>query len=122
MRFEELRVSTKVVKANRLLESVSNNVIRTYHRLLDGIGLEGRKANYDDINYEFIGGAQDVIRKRHYDKSLRLLWKAESTMPFLDFDDCTAQERLLQTHAMSSMSEAEKKHVERLSLDEYRKF
>ena len=122
MGFEKRKVSVKAARANRLVEGVSNSVVRTYHGLVECIGLEGRKAKYDDINYEFIGGAQDRMRKRHYDKSLRLLWKAENTTPFLDFKDCTADERLLRKHAMSSMDAAEKKQVECLSLDEYKKF
>jgi hypothetical protein len=47
--------------------------------------LGGRKGDYDDIHYEFNGGAKDQIRKKHYDKSLRLLWKAEENAPWLDF-------------------------------------
>ncbi|MBT6434289.1 MAG: hypothetical protein HOK97_19025 [Deltaproteobacteria bacterium] len=122
MGFDKRKVNARAAKANRVIEEASNRFVRSYHNAIENIGLEGRKAKYDDINYEFIGGAQDRMRKRHYDKSLRLLWKAENITPFLDFKDCTPQERLLQQHAVSAMNDSEKTQIERISLTEYKKF
>jgi hypothetical protein len=84
------------------------------------LGLGGRKAQYDDERYEFIGGAQDGLRAKHYDKSMRLMWKAERELPWSTFHDCSEQERALFKMAEQSMNKAEKKAHAQITSQEFR--
>src|SRR5690606_15778593 len=61
-----------------------------------------------------------TLRKKHYDKSLRLLWKAEDHAPFLGFRDCTAVEKQLHDMALRAMNDEERAQVSRLSTAEYK--
>ncbi|MBW1763066.1 MAG: hypothetical protein JRJ64_16585, partial [Deltaproteobacteria bacterium] len=82
--------------------------------------LGGRKGDYDDIHYEFNGGAKDQLRKKHYDKSMRLLWKAEDQAPWLGFRDCTAEELTLLSMAEKSMNREELRELKRVRSEEFR--
>ena len=89
MQFEKRQVNPRAVAINREVERVANRAIRAYDRLKTRVGLRGRAAAYDDVAYEFVGGARDALRMKHYDKSLRLLWKAEQAAPWSSFRDAT---------------------------------
>jgi hypothetical protein len=82
--------------------------------------LGGRKAKYDDEQYEFMGGPSDVMRKKHYDKSLRLLWKAEQHASWSSFKDLTKAESTLLEMAEQSLNDAERAEREKLSLQSFR--
>ena len=75
--FEPLETSKMAALFNRQLERVVNQVVRRRDAILARARLGGRKAAYDDHAFEFEGGPGDPLRHKHYDKSLRLLWKAE---------------------------------------------
>lgn len=120
MRFEKLPVNKKAVAVNREIERVANGAIRAYDALKSKVGLRGRAAAYDDHAYEFVGGPNEVMRKKHYDKSLRLLWKAEQAAPWSSFKDATEGERELMGMAERGMSAAEKAARERISSAEFR--
>ncbi len=120
MQFDKIRVSETTAHNVRRVEASANWVLRSVDRALDRVGLGGRKAPYDDLSYEFLGGPADTMRKKHYDKSLRLLWKAEDHAPFLGFKDCTAVEKQLHEMAFRGMSDEERAHVARLSTHEFK--
>ncbi len=120
MEIQEIEVKPHVIRGVRLAERAANRVIRARDRVRKSTGLGGRKANYDDGRYEFVGGPAETIRKRHYDKSLRLLWKAEEHASFLDFRDCTAAERSLLSQALESMSDEEKEELGKLAMPEFK--
>jgi hypothetical protein len=120
MLFQKRRVNERAAALNKRVERVANTAVRAYDRLKSTIGLEGRKADYDDTAYEFVGGAQDTLRKKHYDKSLRLLWKAEQALPWSSFRDATAAERAMLGAAEHAMSDAEKAARTRISSKEFR--
>lgn len=120
MRFAKIEISPRTTENVRAAERVLNNIVRGRDALLAKLHAGGRKARYDDEHYEFLGGPGDVMRKKHYDKSLRLLWKAESVAPYLDFHDCTEVEHQLQDMAFRTMSDEEKQEVRRLSTAEYK--
>ncbi|MFO0693889.1 MAG: hypothetical protein U0230_10070 [Polyangiales bacterium] len=120
MRFDKIEVSPRTTTNVKRTEEAVNWVVRRSDELLGKIGLGGRKANYDDVNYEFVGGPGEVMRKKHYDKSLRLLWKAQDHAPFLDFHDCTQVEKELHDMAFRAMNDDEKAAVQRLSTKEYK--
>jgi hypothetical protein len=67
-----------------------------------------------------VGGASDGLRKKHYDKSLRLLWKAEKHAPWLSFADNSKVERELEEMALRSMTDEEKEARRRLSMPEFK--
>ncbi|MGB0591750.1 MAG: hypothetical protein ACPGU1_18895 [Myxococcota bacterium] len=113
-------LNPQVGAANRRLERVASRVVRKRDDLLERFKLGGRKARYDDEAFEFEGGAQDALRKKHYDKSLRLLWKAEKEAPFLGFKDCSAAERELTEMAEKSMDAEELELRRQLSLPEFK--
>ncbi len=115
-----LQVSPRASEINRLVERVMNRTVRSYDTVMEKLHLGGRKARYDDTGYEFIGGARDELRKKHYDKSLRLLWKAEQHAPWSSFRDCTSEERSLMQMADQAMSDEERKLCEKISTQAFR--
>ncbi|MDF1565930.1 MAG: hypothetical protein P1V51_23040 [Deltaproteobacteria bacterium] len=120
MRFEQLPVSERATRINRGLEEATNRFLRTYDRVLGLAHLGGRKAPYDDEHYEFVGGASDTLRRKVYDKSLRLLWKAEKNAPYLSFKDASEVEKSLVASAEKSLSREESEVRAQLTLPEFK--
>lgn len=120
MQFHKVSVSPRAARANERIERGANVFVRGFDRSMKRLHLGGRKAPYDDASFEFIGGPSDALRKAHYDKSLRLLWKAEDTATFLGFRDCTEAERALMDMALRSLTDEEKAARARLNLPEYK--
>lgn len=106
---------------NAGIEHTLNKAVRGYDKVARPLGLGIRLSNYDDINYAFDGGVGDDLRKKHYDKSLRLLWKAEKHVPFSSFHDCSRDELKLLQLAEDSMSAAEKKELKRVRSEDFRR-
>ncbi|MBW2445219.1 MAG: hypothetical protein JRG83_04780 [Deltaproteobacteria bacterium] len=104
----------------RAFEKKVNHWVRRLDDRLEKLHLGGRKGRYDDENFEFMGGSNDGLRKKHYDKSLRLLWKAEDKVPWLGFTDSTKEEKLLHSLADQSLETAERSHLERMKSPEFR--
>lgn len=115
-----IRVHPKADVINKRVERVLNRAVRGYDGVMARLGMGGRKAQYDDSHYEFIGGAQDGLRSKHYDKSLRLLWKAERELPWTTFHDCTSEERTLFQMAEQSMSKEERQAHAKITSREFR--
>ncbi len=115
MELNRLPVSARATRVNVVLERLANAAVRTVDRI------RGRAASYDDEHYEFVGGARDELRRKHYDKSLRLLWKAEARAPWSTFRDCTTEERGLLEMAERGMSESERKERKRIRSEEFKK-
>ncbi len=115
-----LQVSPRASAANRTVERTLNGVVRGYDAIMGAIGLGGRKAPYDDLAYEFQGGARDELRAKHYDKSLRLLWKAEREAPWSTFHDCSSEEQSLMQLADGALTSAERAEVQRIGSAEYK--
>lgn len=122
MHFQKLQVNKRATQINRKAERVVNRAIRTYDAVMGKIGLGGRRAAYDDTAYEFIGGAMDSLRKKHYDKSLRLLWKAEQAAPWSSFKDAGDAEKALMNAAERSMNDLEKSARKRITSQEFKAF
>lgn len=120
MHFEKLSVDPKVTRINRRVEAIANRALRGWDGLKGKAGLGGRRAAYDDAAYEFVGGARDALRKKHYDKSLRLLWKAEQVAPWSTFRDASEAERALMDAAERGMTADEKAARARFSSQEFR--
>jgi len=120
MQFERLQTNPKFDRANRMVERIANQIVRRWDDTLGAARLGGRKATYDDSAFEFEGGSKDQLRRKHYDKSLRLLWKAEEHASWLSFRDCSSAERQLLAMASDNMTEEEKAARERLCLPEYK--
>jgi len=120
MELNKLSVNETVVTINQRVEQAANRAFRTRDRWLGKLHLGGRKATYDDIHYEFLGGPSDVMRKKHYDKSLRLLWKAEQHAPWSSFKDLSKSERALLDMAEQALDDAEREEREKLSLASFR--
>ena len=120
MEFEKIELNPQSAVIQRRVEEVANSLVRGYDGVMGRLHLGGRKGDYDDIHYEFNGGAQDQLRKKHYDKSMRLLWKAEEQAPWLDFRDCTAEELALLTMAEKSMDREELRELKRVRSQEFR--
>lgn len=120
MKFSKIEVNQDAARINREIEGYVNFAVRNWDNLLETVGIGGRKADYDDENYEFLGGANDELRKKHYDKSLRLLWKAERHASWSTFDDCTKDEEMLLKMAGQSLSAPEKKEFERMQSAEFK--
>lgn len=120
MRFERKAVKPWVRSLNTRVERVVNRAVRARDRSLGAVGLGGRAADYDDENYEFVGGPAENLRKKHYDKSLRLLWKAEEHAPWSSFRDLTRAEKRLADMAEQAMSDAERKERRRIQSAEFR--
>ncbi len=120
MHFDKLPANPRAIAASRRAERLANRLVRRLDRTKDRFGLSGRKGLYDDSSYEFVGGAGELLRTRHYDKSLRLLWKAETHAPWLGFKDASKEERQLLGMAEKAMTADEKAAVERMGLPEFR--
>jgi hypothetical protein len=120
MHFEKLRVNERAAQINRDVERAVNRVVRNYDSVMGALGIGGRRAAYDDEAYEFIGGAKDSLRKKHYDKSLRLLWKAEHAAPWSTFKDAGEAERWLMSAAERSMTDEEKRTRAKISSTEFK--
>ncbi len=120
MQFQKLPVNERAAKLNADVERVVNDTVRAYDRFMGKVGLGGRRAAYDDEHYEFVGGASDTLRKKHYDKSLRLLWKAEHVAPWSSFKDAGEAERALLSAAEHGMTDQEKAARRRISSKEFR--
>jgi hypothetical protein len=120
MQFAKRPTSTRAAQVNRVVESVANRAVRVKDGLLSATRLGGRKAAYDDLHYEFEGGPGAEIQRKHYEKSLRLLWKAEADAPWTGHRDCTRMERELQDAAYRVMDDEEKDALKRLGTEEFK--
>ena len=120
MHFEKLPVNPKAARINDRLEAVANAAVRALDRGRARLGLRGRAADYDDERYEFVGGARDELRRKHYDKSLRLLWKAEAALPWSTFRDLGEAERGLRDMADRGMNDADRAVRERITSKDFR--
>jgi len=122
MDLDKRMVSPKVISFNRTSEQWVNRVARGWDATLSRLHLGGRKGPYDDYAYEFEGGANDGLRSKHYDKSLRLLWKAEEHAPWSSFRDASSDEKALMSQALRSLTEEEKAQRKRIGSAEFRAF
>ncbi len=120
MHFDKLPVNPRAARVNRGLERLVTRAVRGYDAVLGRLHLGGRRVPYDDHAYEFIGGAKDGLRKKHYDKSLRLLWKAEHAAPWLPFRDAGTAEHALTELAERGLSAAERTARTRANSEEFR--
>ncbi len=120
MDIQKLPVNSRAAAANQGIERVVNRWIGARDRALEGLHLGGRAARYDDEHYEFVGGASDTLRKKHYDKSLRLLWKGEAALPWSSFRDLAPHERELLTLAEQNMSDGERALRARITSAEFK--
>jgi len=121
MQFNKIELNPRVHEIHGQVEGVLNQLVRGYDATMGALYLGGRKGDYDDVNYEFNGGAKDELRKKHYDKSLRLLWKAEDKAPWLSFSDCTKEELALWTMAEKSLDRKELKELKKIRSEEFRR-
>jgi hypothetical protein len=120
MQFAKIEVSSGTTQAVRRVERSLNWVLRGADAAFERLRLGGRRARYDDLRYEFFGGAGDDLRKKQYEKSLRLLWKAEEHAPQLGFRDCSAAEKQLRELGLGSLDADERRELERLSSAEFK--
>lgn len=120
MELDRLPVNETAAAVNRKLERTVNRLVRGRDKWLKRLRLGGRKATYDDERYEFLGGPSEKLRKKHYDKSLRLLWKAEEHAPWSSFRDATKAERKVLEMADEALNSAERKARERIGKAEFR--
>ncbi|RMH39389.1 MAG: hypothetical protein D6689_16730 [Deltaproteobacteria bacterium] len=120
MEFHALPTHPRAVRINRRVEAAANRALRAIDRAKARVGLRGRAADYDDERYEFVGGARDRMRKKHYDKSLRLLWKAETNLPWSSFRDASEVEKHLREVALSNLSPDERAAHDRITSDDFR--
>jgi hypothetical protein len=120
MQFEKLEVNPKATKINQDLERAVNAAVRGLDAAKARVGLRGRRAAYDDHAYEFLGGAKDVLRRKHYDKSLRLLWKAEQAAPWSTFRDASEVEKAMVDAAERGMSDGERAARAKIGSAEFR--
>jgi len=120
MDFETIDIDPTVTRRNHQIERVLNRIVRGIDRARSRLRVGGQKAQYDDGAYEFGGGPGDALRRRHYDKSLRLLWKAEKHAPWSNFRDCTKEERQLLQMADEVLNAAERKQLERMATADYK--
>ena len=97
-----------------------NRFVRGLDERLGRWRLGGRRGDYDDQRFEFEGGAGEALRKKHYDKSLRLLWKAEEQIPWSTFRDCTKNEKVLLELAQGSLDTVERTHLQKIKSAEFR--
>jgi len=120
MDFAKVPYSPRAAALNRALERVANFGVRRLDGVLGRVRLGGRRADYDDEAYAFEGGMNDRMRAKHYDKSLRLLWKAEQHAPWTSFRDLSPLEKQLQDQADRALAPAEKTQRERIRSPEFR--
>ncbi len=119
MRIEKIEVGRRAASVNRSLERVANVAIRGLDDTRAFLGGQGRKARYDDAHYEFVGGERDALRRKHYDKSLKLLWKAEKHAPWSTFLDGGDDVPLVKV-ARESMTKAERAASKKLASEEFK--
>jgi hypothetical protein len=117
-----LPYNERAARINRWVEGGMNAVLRSIDRV------RGRAANYDDERYEFVGGPSDELRKKHYDKSLRLLWKAQTAAPWSTFRDASGRgasaenaEREVDVEATRGMSPVEVEARQHITSDDFRR-
>lgn len=103
-------------------EKKVNALLRSYDYLMGALHLGGRASNYDDHNYEFVGGAKDNLRTKHYDKSLRFLWKGQVEAPWSSFRDATRDEKELLKLAEGSLDQVEKRLVKKMRAEDFAAF
>jgi len=120
MKFEKRPVNQRAAVVNRELERVANGLVRSLDHVKERLHVGGRAAKYDDVHYEFVGGAKDALRRKHYDKSLRLLWKAELAAPWSSFHDAGRHESELIDLAEKSMTGEERAIRDRITSKEFR--
>ena len=120
MQIRQVGVSQTACDMNAAAEVAINAIVRGYDRLARPLGVGVRSSNYDDLNVAFEGGVGDRLRKAHYDKSLRLLWKAEQHASHTSFRDCSADELLVMQLAGGAMDKAEKSQLKRVRSEEYK--
>ena len=120
MQFQKIRVNERATRFNADVERVANAAIRGWDAAKARVGLRGRAAAYDDTTYEFVGGTGDAIRKKHYDKSLRLLWKAERAAPWTSFRDASSDEKAVDSMAEGGSDDVTKRARSRLTSAEFR--
>lgn len=120
MEVKKIAVNETAQRVNEKTEQYLNTLVRAYDQVLGTLHLGGRKADYDDTNYEFVGGANDELRKKHYDKSLRLLWKAEQHASWSSFHDLSRDEEMLMKMAGDALNENERREVERIKTAEFK--
>ncbi|MBI2566391.1 MAG: hypothetical protein HYV63_05085 [Candidatus Schekmanbacteria bacterium] len=120
MGFKKVPVNRTMVEIHRRASDVMNNVVRSWDNVMGAVGLGGRRADYDDLHYEFVGGAKDELRMKHYDKSLRLLWKAEQHAPWSSFRDCSKLEKNLADQAEKALNKEESLARQRLTTQDFR--
>lgn len=121
MAIQAFPINRSVARFHKSVEQHFNSAVRGIDKVLGKVGLGGRKAPYDDENYTFEGGERGALRKKHYDKSLRLLWKAEMNAPFLDFRDATKDEKFLAQLAEKELSPEERRERKRMSSAEFKR-
>lgn len=121
MEIQKVEVKQRAIEAHQAIEERVNSLVRGYDRLMGRVGLGGRKGYYDDELYEFEGGAKDELRMKHYDKSLRLLWKAQDHAAWSSFRDSSGNTPL-HDMAEQSLNEDEKTERKRINSKEYRDF
>ena len=114
-----LSINPRVTRLNHTIEQIANTAVRSWDRAMQQAGLGGRKGYYDDEHYEFEGGEQHNLRTKHYDKSLRLLWKAEEHAPWSSFRDCTRDEETMLAMTKKSLSKEERALRTRLASKEF---
>jgi hypothetical protein len=114
MTIEALPFNEKAAAIHHRIERVVNGAVRALDRW------RGRAANYDDDRYEFVGGTGDALRRRHYDKSLRLLWKAERAAPWSTFHDASDAERAIDEMADRGMRAEERSLRGELASEDFR--
>jgi hypothetical protein len=120
MQFQKIALRSETTSKVQRIEQLANGAVRGVDQLLARLSLGGRKAPYDDGLYEFEGGPAETLRTKHYDKSLRLLWKAGTHAPFLGFQDETNEEKQLRSMALRAMTEQERSTVQRIGSAEYK--
>ena len=122
MKLRRVRVSKTACRVNASIEEAVNTLVRSYDRVARPLGVGVRTSNYDDLNFAFEGGQGDRLRKVHYEKSLRLLWKAQQHAPHTGFRDCTSDEMAVMQLAEGALDRAEKRELARVKTEDYRKF
>lgn len=126
MQIPPLPVNARAARMNSEVERVVNWLIRARDTTRERLHLGGRAAQYDDARYEFVGGPSDELRKKHYDKSLRLLWKAEAALPWSTFRDLSTAEHAalrepeMRVLAERDMTNEEKQFRSRISTTDFR--
>ena len=122
MQIEQVPVNPRAIQVNARLEAALNTVVRRWDGARKRLRLGGRAAPYDDDAFAFFGGEKEVLRKKHYDKSLRLLWKAQQHLGWSSFKDCTADEAKLMEMGLRGLSDEEKSERKRDGSAEFRAF